>query len=71
MLIEVETGMSGFDFELSKEGKALNVQSNLSVEKAGIKDEDLLYAVPFPLRRATGQVAMHRHTKLLCLISSQ
>ncbi|CAH8492647.1 unnamed protein product [Heterobilharzia americana] len=55
MLIEVETGMSGFDFELSKEGKALNVQSNLSVEKAGIKDEDLLYAVPFPLRRATGQ----------------
>ncbi|CAH8516256.1 unnamed protein product [Schistosoma rodhaini] len=50
MLIEVESGISGVDFELSREGQVLCVQSTTNIEKAGIRDEDLLFAVPIPRR---------------------
>nr|CAH8838797.1 unnamed protein product [Trichobilharzia regenti] len=52
MMIGIESGMSGVDFELSKEGKVLNVQCNLDVETAGIRDEDLLFALPVPQKKS-------------------
>ncbi|TNN08212.1 Protein DDI1 isoform 3 [Schistosoma japonicum] len=48
MLIEIESGISGVDFELSREGMVLYVHPSTNIEKAGIKDDDLLYAVPIP-----------------------
>ncbi|CAH8488421.1 unnamed protein product [Schistosoma turkestanicum] len=48
MLIEVESGISGVDFELSREGEILRIQSTSTIEKAGIRDQDLLFAVPIP-----------------------
>ncbi|KAK4469134.1 hypothetical protein MN116_006717 [Schistosoma mekongi] len=48
MLIEIESGISGVDFELSKEGMVLYVHPSTNIEKAGIKDDDLLFAIPIP-----------------------
>lgn len=44
MLISLESGLSDKEFELSKEGKILNLIHNKTIEEVGIKNGDLLMA---------------------------